>query len=144
MFDVRSDLKLAGKDVVIRGSSEMNLAPVKSKYVSNHPIMDQNTQDNATHESMDAPLDISKMEAIIEAELDQNNAKTRGHKAKVYSVDVNLNKKEGTVFPYEEELYQGGADDINMGDIGTMIAKDKDKDQKALKKRRPDIKNYIL
>ena len=35
-------------------------------------------------------------------------------------------KKEGTVFPYEEELYQGGADDINMGDIGTLIAKDKD------------------
>ena len=71
----------------------------------------------------------------MEAELDAKGVKKKG--AKMNSADVM--SKDGKIFPYEEEMYQGGANDSNLKSMQTLARKNSTLQNNAVRKRRVDL-----
>ena len=80
---------------------------------------------------------ISKLDQILEAELDTGHVKKKGEKAKFNSVDIS--GKDGKVFPYEDEMYQGGSNDTNLKSMQTLAKRNSMLTNNAVRKRRVDL-----
>ena len=141
VFDVRSDIKIDQKKTKSKQKPTQDmLGPITGKKASNHPIQEEITHDSMQQDSVDLANNISKLDQILEAELDTKGVKKKG--AKMNSADVM--SKDGKIFPYEEEMYQGGANDSNLKSMQTLARKNSTMQNNAVRKRRVDLQDFIL
>ena len=123
VFDVRGDIKHSKTDKV------SGLAPVQGKNSSNKPIHEE-THDSLMNQTADLMDNASKLDQILESELN--------------GIKPSSNAKDGKVFPYENEMYQGGAGEGNLKQMQKDAKKNAAMTSNPLQNKRTKLHQYLV